>query len=299
MELRDLRTFTTVVEVGGITRAAERLHLVQSAVSQSVKRLERELGVVLLERRPEGVRATQAGAALADYARAIHNGVARAEREMAAFRDLERGNVWMGIMPTATPLMLRPLLQSLREVHPGLSVSPREGTAGELMDLVRVGSLDLAVLLAPVDTAELRAEPLGSIPLAVVVPPGHALAERRQVRLEELRNERWVSFPPGNPGRRWLEEACEQRGFQPVHVTEVETLAQQKIFVAVGDGIAMLPVGAAEPEVTAGELAAIDFSPSPHVVLVCVDDPHQPESRTVEAVRRVLFESLGAELGRR
>src|SRR5437868_5240956 len=112
MELRDLRAFATTVEVGAVTRAAERLHLVQSAVSQAVKRLERELGVVLLERRPDGVRPTEAGALFAEHARLIVNAVAHAKRDMNAFGELARGTVRVGVLYTAVPTILAPLLRA-------------------------------------------------------------------------------------------------------------------------------------------------------------------------------------------
>jgi Bacterial regulatory helix-turn-helix protein, lysR family len=112
VELRDLRAFATTVEVGAITRAADRLHLVQSAVSQAVKRLERELGVVLLERRPDGARPTEAGALFAEHARLIVNAAAHAKRDMNAFGELARGTVRVGVLYAAVPTILAPLLRA-------------------------------------------------------------------------------------------------------------------------------------------------------------------------------------------
>ncbi len=93
MELRDLRAFSVTVELGGVTRAARRLHLVQSAVSQAIRRLEQELGVALLERRPGGVQPTDAGRALASHAELILNSVARARRDAAEFAGLQTGTL--------------------------------------------------------------------------------------------------------------------------------------------------------------------------------------------------------------
>src|SRR3954451_20340886 len=93
MQLGDLRAFATAVELGGVTKAARRLSLVQSAVSQAIARLEREAGLELVERRRDAVRPTEAAAALAVHAHAILRAVARAERGLAAFRGLERGTV--------------------------------------------------------------------------------------------------------------------------------------------------------------------------------------------------------------
>ena len=87
MEIRDLRTFLTVVEAGGVTRGAERLHVVQSAASTAIKRLESELGVVLLERSRAGVRPTEAGDSLVGHAQVVLNAARRAERDMGSRRS--------------------------------------------------------------------------------------------------------------------------------------------------------------------------------------------------------------------
>lgn len=97
MELRDLRAFAAVVDLGGMTRAARRLHVVQSAVSQAVKRLEQEYGLQLLERRSDGVRPTAAGEEMRRHARRILDSVARLEADMASYRGHAKGVVNVGI----------------------------------------------------------------------------------------------------------------------------------------------------------------------------------------------------------
>lgn len=276
-----------------MTRAAERLHVVQSAVSQAVKRLERELDLPLLERRREGVRPTEAGAALAEHAQVIMNGVSRADRDMAAYRNLEQGHVRIGLLHTATPLVLGPLLQRLRTVHPGLRLEFHEGMAAELVELIQLGQLDLLVVLSPVDAGGLRLDPLARPRLTAVLPPRHRLASRRRVRLRELAKETWVSFPRANPGRSWLEDGCRAAGFAPARVVEVETLAHLKTFVTAGEGVALLPAGVAEPEGATGALVVLDLLPSSTVVLACATDPHQPQGRSVAAVRCLLEDVAG------
>jgi DNA-binding transcriptional LysR family regulator len=287
MELRDINAFVTVVDTGGFTRAAERLHLVQSAVSMAVKRLEREVDLVLLERRPRGAMPTPAGAALADHGRIILNSVARARQDMKAYRGLSKGAVSIGILPTATPLLLASLLRQLRVLHPGLEVHVEESTARELVDGVRLGELDLAVLFLPAATEDLTVVEIGHVELAVAVPADHRLANRRKLRLSTLANESWISFPQPNPGRRWLEDACSSAGFRPRVVTEVETLAQLKTFVEAGAGIGMMPPRAAAAEGRAGLLHLLAITPPTQVGIGYAYDPRQP-SRAVTALRDVL-----------
>ncbi len=293
MELRDLRTLTTVVDVGGFTRAAERLHLVQSAVSQSVKRLEREVGMQLLERRRDGVVPTEAGVALVRHARFILNSVARAEEDLAAFRDLERGQLQVGILHTAVPLVLAPWIRQVNATHPGLQLRVREGMVDELVDLLRLRVIDVAVLFLPADLPGMEVEELARVELAAVLHPTHPLADREQLSIDELADQRWISFPPQNPGRVWLEDACEQAGFTPSAVLEVDSLSHLKTYVEEAVGVALLPPQACELERRLGSLAIVEVTPRPQVALAAVVDPARPAGRVLEAVRPLLATALG------
>jgi len=242
MELRDLRAYLAVVETGRFTLAGGRLHLVQSAVSDAVARLERELQVSLLERRRSGVRPTPAGAELARWARLLVNSAELARREVSRHAGRPGGWLGLGLLPTLVPLVLPPLLEALRTHHPEIDLRVHEDLAPALLERVRTADLDLAVLFFPTERmAGLEFVEVASRPLSVIVPRGHRLAGRRVVRMRELEAERWVTYPPRNPGRLWLEEACRLAGFAPRIGAEVETAAQQQIFVEAGVGVAMLP----------------------------------------------------------
>lgn len=276
MELRDLRTFAVVAEIGSMTRAAQRLHLVQSAVSQAVKRLEGELGVALLERGPGGVATTEAGRVLVRHANAISGAVSSAERDMAAFRELETGTVALGLLHTTAPLVLPGLLRRLRVLHPGLELHVEEGAASQIEEALRLGRLDLAVLFLPVEFPGLEIRSVGTTRLAIAVPVDHPHAGRRRLRLRELADESWISFGPANPGRRWLEEACASAGFLPRVEVAVDTLAQVKLFVEAGRGIAMIPPSAAAPEHAAELLQLIRVAdPAPVVTIGYAFDPRR------------------------
>lgn len=290
MEIRDLRTLLTVVEAGGVTRGAERLNVVQSAASTAIKRLETELGVVLLDRGRGGVLPTEAGAALLGHAQGLLDAMGRAERDMAAFRGLERGTVRLGLVHTAVPLVLAPLVRAVRARHPGLHLEVGEGAVAGLEDQLHRGRLDLALFYLPVELEGLRLERLAGVRLSVVVPKGHRLFARREVRLAGLANERWISFPPSNPGRSWLDDAGSAAGFEPRMAAEVETLAQLKAFVEAGAGIALIPREAAEPERTAGLLHALAVRGRLPPVELAVAAPPGRQSPAVAAVTSLLRE---------
>ena len=292
MELRDLRAYAATVEAGAVTRAAERLHLVQSAVSQAVKRLERELGVVLLERRPDGVRPTEAGSLFADHARLIVNAADHARRDMNAFRELARGSVRVGVVYAAVPAVLAPLLRAAADTQPGIELEVEEGLATTLASRIRLGYLDLGIFFLPLDEHGLGVTELASLELGLLVPSGHRLARRARVAVRDLRGETWVTFPRGNPGRAWLDETLAAASSAPAAFVEVETLGAVKAFVEAGRGLALLPRGAVPGD---GEgVAFVSLGPRSRAALVAATKVGEP-SPAVHAVRE-LVEATVAEL---
>lgn len=275
MEVRDLRTFAAVVDLGRFTLAAKRLHIVQPAVSQAVARLENEVGLKLLERKPGAAVPTTAGLALWRHAQVVLNSVASAEQDMAAYRGLGKGSVSVGLLSGVTTLILTRLLNRLRAEHPGLTIRVEENATPQLLEGIRLRHLDLAVVFLPADTSDLLVTPVAEISLAVAAPPKHPVATKKQVHLKTLSDQTWISFPPGNPGRIHLESACDQAGFRPRVGAEVTNFAQLKAFVEAGYGLSLLVKNTFATEVRAGTLAQTRLkSPAPKVTVACVYDRH-------------------------
>ncbi|HVB77141.1 MAG TPA: LysR family transcriptional regulator [Candidatus Nitrosotalea sp.] len=290
MELRDLTAFVAVVETGSFTRAAERLHLVQSAVSHAVRRLESELGVDLIERRQSGARLTTAGSDLLPHARQVLMAVERTREEGEAHRGLAKGRVALGILPTATPLLLARLLRECQERYPGIQIQVVEDDAATLGERLREGRLDLALVMLPFDLGGLAVVELGVAPLGLVVALHHPLAARSSARLADLAGESWVTWTSTNPGRYWLDEACRIAGIVPQVAREIETVAELKAFVIAGIGVSIIPPAAAIPEAAAGQLALLEFEPpTPVTKIAYAFDPGRV-GPAVNAVRRVVEE---------
>jgi DNA-binding transcriptional LysR family regulator len=294
LELRDLRALTAVIEAGGMARAGEHLHLVQSAVSQAIKRLESQVGQPLLERRRSGVVPTPAGAALNGHARLILNCVARAEEDMRAYRGLSKGTVRLGMVSTVSRLLLGPLLHHLADRHPGLLLQVEENVTDVLIDRLRSGSLDLSVVYLPTDTHGLTFEEVQPVRLCLVVPCTHPLASRKKVALSELASDQWVTFEAGNPSRRWLETNCAGAGYRPTIAVEVQSVYQLLAYVGAEVGVGMLTAQAARVERhddTVRELEIADtLAP---VMLGYAYDERQP-SPAIQAVRTLLTEVVRA-----
>jgi DNA-binding transcriptional LysR family regulator len=292
MELRDLRTFASVIELRGMTRAARRLHVVQSAVSQAVKRLEQEYGLQLLERRSDGVYPTAAGIEFARHAERIMGMVTRLEEDMASFRGHARGVVNVGIVSTLAAVLVSPLVRAFDRELVDVTLRVKEGVAGELLESLRLGRLDLVAVVSPVEVEDMAFVGTGGLDLHVVVPPEHPFADRESVSFAETADEPWVSFPLSNPARRWLEDNSRKAGFRPLVAAEIETFTQMKAFVEAGIGIALAPSEFVTQELELGLLAAVPcVEPSAVAGLGYAFDPDQ-ERTPVIAARALLEEQL-------
>jgi DNA-binding transcriptional LysR family regulator len=218
-ELRLVRYWVAVAEEGNITRAAERLHISQPALSSAIKQLEGQLGVALLDRSDRVLRVTPAGELLADEGRGL---LAAAERVAGLVRDRDRaavGRLRIGMTPTARYGLGPALLAACADQAPGVMLYPAEDTTGALLRDVRTGRLDLAVLFCPPATADgVVIAPLRSEPAVVHVRADHPLAGRASVALEELAGETFLVAETAESGgftARVL-ALCRARGFEPV-----------------------------------------------------------------------------------
>lgn len=248
MELRQLRDVVEIARAGGFRRAAARLRVAQPALSQQVRRLETELGVLLLERGPgREARLTPAGAAFLPQAERILMEADALREAMRAHAAGLAGTVRVGAWHSPRP-DVPGLIASFSARHPGVEVILREDTAARMLDLVRAGELDLAVVILSeaLDLEGLTVAPLLTEPLVVAAEPGGTLAGRTRVRLGELREERLVMFPPGSAMRGILERACAAEGFRPRAAVEAMGFSAARAYASRGLGLAFLPASLPE-----------------------------------------------------
>ena len=294
MQLQDLRAFVAVVELGRFTLAAQRLNTVQPAVSQSVRRLERELGLTLLERRPGGTVPTPAGSSLWRHALAVLNSIASAQEDMAAHRELSTGTIKLGLLSGVTPMILAGLVRALIDRYPGLRIHVEEAATPQLLQGIRLRNLDLAIVLLPIDADDLAVVDLADVPLVVAAHADHSMAGRSPKALKTLSNEKWITFPPGNPGRIFLDEACRVEGFAPHIEAEVTSFSQLKAFVEAAAGISLLTRGSFATEIAAGSLVPITIKKPPRATLAYAYDPNH--AGHAPAVVRPIIEAVAAAL---
>jgi LysR family transcriptional regulator, transcription activator of glutamate synthase operon len=243
MDLRQLRYLVALDDERNFTRAAAREHVAQPALSQQIRRLEDELGLALVERTTRRLSITDAGEALIGRARRILAEVDAAEEEMQALRGAWTGKVTVGTMHTMGPIDVSLPIALFHDRHPAVELSVREQSSEELAELLRVDELDLAFLSVTerVESHGLALRQLVSEELVVILPRDHPLAGRRELAMEDLANEEFVSYRSGSRLRELLFSAASQAGFTP-HIT-LESNESQRIrrLVARGMGVAILP----------------------------------------------------------
>jgi DNA-binding transcriptional LysR family regulator len=255
MELRQLRMFVAVAEEGGFSRAADRLHLVQSAVSAGIRGLERELGTALFHRDTRHVELSDAGHALLPEARNVLSAVTLASDSVAQVGSGLRGSVTLGIMQAQgmRRVSTARLIAGFQREHPGVRISARHvGGSTEMARQIEEGGLDLGILsLIDKAPAGLELTPLANEPILLACAPGHPLASSETVTLTDLAAERFVDLPEGWGVRMATDRAFAAAGVPRTVSFELNDSASVIDFVREGLGVALLPVpmAAIAPEV--------------------------------------------------
>jgi DNA-binding transcriptional LysR family regulator len=242
MELRQLRYFRSIARTGSFSAAAADEFVVQSALSQQIRKLEEELGVKLFERTTRSVRLTREGEEILELADRVLADVDLVVAEADALRGVVRGKVAVGMMecPPAS-LDMAVLLSDFHAEHPGVEVALRSGGSERMLDDVRSGELDLAILgLPPAGIpARLAARTLLIEDLVGVVDSGHRLKGR--ARATSLAEEVFVDFPPGYGLREQVDHCFAEAGVERRVAFEVVRVEEMIRFAALGLGVAVLP----------------------------------------------------------
>jgi len=245
IELRQLRSFVALAEERHFTRAAARLHIAQPALSQQLRRLEREAGLALVDRSPHHVALTDAGERLLRRARTILAEVDAAQAELAQLGGVVAGRLTIGVTQTPGPLDVAALLAAFHERHPGVALDVREGLSVELAAQLRADAVDVAFVTTLPDAAAggIHTTPLAEEDLVLVVGDGHRLARRRAVRIEDLDGERLVAFRRGATIRAAIEAWAAERAVRPIVAFEATDPARTRALVAAGLAVGVLPAG--------------------------------------------------------
>jgi DNA-binding transcriptional LysR family regulator len=290
VELRQLATFVAIAEEGSFTRAADRLHVVQSTVSAGVRSLEKELGAMLFDRSTHSVKLTDAGRALLPEARATLAAAQAARDAVDEARGGLRGTVVLGTMQAQgmRAIDLAGVLAAFRAEHPGVEVQIRHsGGSSEMAREVREGRLDLAFVALPGGGPPgVTLTPLASEPIVLAVQAGHRLAKNADVDLSALRDETLVDLPAGWGIRLAVDRSFAAAGVTRAITYEVNDTATMVEFIRNGLAIGMLPPSLVE---TAGDIAFVPIRDHPPQFQTEIATP---ANRRLSASTRAMLETI-------
>ena len=246
LSLDRLRYLHAVATHGSIQAAADALHVSPSAVSQQLAKLEREVDHVLIEREGRGIRLTDAALLLVSRAADVLERLEVLEGEMDTFRDVVAGSVSIAAFPTAARGVGPGVVRHLFDRYPDLHPEVRELEPPESVSLLMRGDVDVVILqdwfnapmVLPDGTTRLA---LFDDVVDVALPATHRLARRRTVRLADIANEQWVTWPTGSICHDWLVHSLRSLGHEPRIAHNAAEHATQLAFVAAGLGWSVIP----------------------------------------------------------
>ncbi len=245
MDRKQLRALLAVSEHHSFSGAARALDTVQSNVSAHVARLERELGLTLIDR--ASTEPTDEGQVVLERARRIEAEFDALDSDVASLRDVISGQVRVGLIGTTARWLVPPLLSSLAEQFPEVSVVILDATTSSLVLNLVSGAVDLAVLNLPIDETELTVEPLFDEDRLLIVPGGHPLHDREAVSLGELLDHELLLEAPGTAFRAELDAIAAQHGVKLRAKAEFDGMRLLASLVFSGYGAGIVPASAAPP----------------------------------------------------
>jgi DNA-binding transcriptional LysR family regulator len=270
--LKGLRAFNTVLRYGSFTRAAGLLNITQPALTVQIRQLEMSLGLKLLDRTPRGAEPTAAGRELA---RSLEPLLQELDHTIASLQDLaarRRGVVRLAVLPSVASGLLPTVIAQLHASHPNLQVRVREAVTGQVYEMVRSEQVDLGIATDLEPGGELSLDRLFKDQILALLPPGHAMAGMRVIRLQALARERLLLLEADSSIRRLVDDAFARAGHIVAPAQEAVHMGTLVSMARAGLGIVLIPSSASEIRM-APELAVRPIG-------------HPAIERTVSLIRR-------------
>jgi DNA-binding transcriptional LysR family regulator len=258
MEMSQLRTFRAVAETLNFTRAAERMHLTQSAVSHQIKALEEELGEPLFIRAKRGVKLSQAGKHALEHVERILDETEALRERVSGRTSAPQGRVRVAAATQAFVYLFAPLFESFMDTHPGIDLAFRTTVSTEqtVADILN-GAADVGFASLAVYSPNLQVTKIFDDELVLVVSKEHRLAKKRATSVEEIEHERFILFERGSSIRRATDQFFDEIGVRPALSLESNDTFFIKRMVQRGLGVSLIPTWTVSEEVGAGTLAQL------------------------------------------
>jgi LysR family transcriptional regulator, nitrogen assimilation regulatory protein len=295
MDLRQLKTFVHVAELGSLSKAAERLSIAQPALSRQMRLLEDELKAPLFTRHGRGMALTASGALLFERAVEILRAIETTRSDVAADAGIVKGRVALGTPPTVGEAFAVRLVERFLAVHPGVKVRIVPAFSGYLMDWLQRGEIDLALMYEPDQRVPLKLEPLIAEPLYAVSLPRGGRRAARPLALAKALEGRLILPGPQHGLRKLIERIASRLDRSLNVVVEADSLELMKELVARGLGTTILPQASVAHEVALGRLAATSLvRPGLERKIVVAEALGRQSSRAARLFREALVAEVVA-----
>lgn len=258
MDVQALEAFWWIAKTGSFNRAAERLFLTQPSVTARIQALEKELGQVLFERKPRGVRLTDAGQVLLPHAEKVLQDIKKAKQAVLDLESATGGTLTVGAALTTSAYTLPQILARFKASHPAVEVHVRTGRSVQVQQLVLDDTVQMGLVHAPLPShAEIEAVALSEEPILLVVHPSHPLAARSDVDPAELVDEPFITSDRHSGYWTHVEQFWARQGLVTRVPMELDSIEAAKRMVLCALGITMLPLSTVQSELRTKELVAI------------------------------------------
>lgn len=246
MEMHQLRYVVAVARAGNFSRAAEQCHVSQPSLSQQIQKLEDELGERLFVRMKRVAKLTPSGEVFLRRAVRILEEVSAAQREATEAKDLLRGAMAIGVLPTIAPYLLPDAMALFSKKFPGVEVVVQEDTTAQLLKLLPAYEIDFAIASQPIRGEGLEVSELFSEELLLALPPGHPLSRKRKVSMSDLDDERFIVMKEGHCLGDQVLGFCNQQDTHPKITFRSAQLETIQALVRAGLGVSLIPAMATQ-----------------------------------------------------
>jgi LysR family hydrogen peroxide-inducible transcriptional activator len=292
MELHQLRYVVAVARTGNFSRAAEQCHVSQPSLSQQIQKLEDELSERLFDRMKREVKLTPHGEAFLRRAVRILEEVDAAKREATDAKDLLRGALTVGVLPTIAPYLLPEVIVEFTDKFPGVEIVVQEDTTARLLKLALAYEIDFALASLPIQDERLEVRELFAEELLLALPPGHPLTRKRTVSAADLEKERLIVMKEGHCLGDQVLRFCDRRDLHPKISFRSAQLETIQSLVSAGLGISLIPAMAAQSERSDLPEYRSLSAPRPHRKIVAVWPKQRLPSRAANEFLKMIFSRI-------
>ena len=295
MDLRQLRTFSCVAELGSLSKASDTLRVAQPALSRQIKLLEHELRAELFTRNGRGMVLTDAGRLLLARTAGIVRQIDQVRDEIQSAGGPPSGRVVLGLVPTVSCVISARLARRTVDAYPGISLCIVESYSGHLMEWLHRGEMDLALIYGPSSDLHLTVQSLGRDTIVAVGPRGSGLAQKKQVDIGWLLRQRLVLPSHSHGLRALIEHAAAKKKLKLDVKLEADSFRVLTSLVEEGLGYTLLPPSSVRNEVAAGRLeTAAIAKPAPMRELTLASPIDHPGSSAITLITELIRDELSA-----